>query len=870
MQALYPNLDIVSSSGYFTNLITPILGQILTTQIGAPVGSPLVVVTVTNGYNNNFVIWYNYVFGNIVTNTYSNSRRVTIQNIYETNLIGSPIGSPLKTNVVNTVMTYTNMPSGDFFLVPTNWCGYNVLVPNLIQPYEQPYASYTNTVAGAVTNGYGVLQYAFNYIGYYTNRVAVVQAGYCEPVLQYATNYTTSIVTAYQYSFLNIVTNTYYTNSYFTITITNIAPTNGGMAGTLVTNITTTTVVATNQPSGDFWIVPTTWCGYQQVELLTNVVSTTNTIVATSSSNALYSVTTVSQYTNHTFAIRPGVCEQALAFATNYSTNIFTQYRYTFFNVYTNSYSPGTYQTVSVTNIEAYTNGLVGQLTNTITTSTFFNTNLPSGDFWIVPTTWCGFQQVGLLTSVAFTTNILTTANGPGTIGQQYSVTTVSQYTNHTLAIRPGVCEQALAFATNYPTSFVTNYQYAFVNVLTNSYYPGTYQTVLTTNIEAVTNGLVGQLTNSITASTFFNTNLPSGDFWIVPTNWCGYQLLTLVTNQVFTTNTLAATPGGSIGQQYSVTTVSEYTNHTFAIRPGVCQSVLVFQTNVTASIITQYQYTFFNVFTNSFYTNTFETVITTNTQTVINGLGGAGDQHCDDQLVLRQRAVGRFLDRPDNLVRLPGSRVADESGVHHEHVHGHQHRFLGAAIFGDNGVAIHEPYLCDPVRGVRAGAGVHDELFDEHLHAVSLHVLQCLYEQLFTGDLSDGVGYKHRSGDERAGGAVDEHHHDDFIFQHEPAVGGFLDCADDVVRLPAGGLQTSVAFTTNILTTVNGPGTIGQQFSVTTVSQYRITRWRSGPGCASRRWRSRRTTRRTSSRSINTRSSMFIRTVIRRGPIRR
>ena len=232
---------------------------------------------------------------------------------------------------------------------------------------------------------------------------------------------------------------------------------------------------------------------------------------------------------------------------------------------------------MTVTNDEAVTNGLVGQLTNSITTTSFFNTNLPSGDFWIVPTTWCGFQQVGLLTNLVLTTTTVTAANNPGTIGQQYAVTTTSQYTNHTLAIRPGVCVPALAFATNYTTSVVPQYHYNFGNVVINptSFSTNASETIITTNLEPVTNGLFGQLTNTVTTANVVLTNAISGDFFIIPPNWCGYTIIaTQLVTTVYSTNIITATnlPGiNDIGQQYSVTTISSYTNTTFVVQPQVC-----------------------------------------------------------------------------------------------------------------------------------------------------------------------------------------------------------------------------------------------------------------------------------------------------------
>src|SRR5258706_208286 len=80
--ALYPQLVILSSTVVgITNIPIPNLVTYLTNYVGSPFGSPPVQVTVTNSFSPNFYPFYNYTFGNIVTNVYSSSNRVTIQTI---------------------------------------------------------------------------------------------------------------------------------------------------------------------------------------------------------------------------------------------------------------------------------------------------------------------------------------------------------------------------------------------------------------------------------------------------------------------------------------------------------------------------------------------------------------------------------------------------------------------------------------------------------------------------------------------------------------------------------------------------------------------------------------------------------------------
>jgi len=316
LQALYPNLYIVNSQiiGY-TNIVTTNYETFLTNRIGAPAGSPPVVVTIPNPNNPisvSFFPLYSYTFGNIVTNTYSTRATVTNQTITVTNLIGAPAGSPASTNITMKRVTLTNTVSGDFFIVPTNWCGYSILATQWVQVIP----SFTNTLTAAgTTNNFGSAQFTQNTIFYYTNRIYAVFPGICEPALVFATNVVGSNIITYLETFANVVTNSYFTNSVITILTTNIDLPPGGPTNLLVTNITEVTIV-TNLPSGDFWIVPTNWnCGYTILSVpFTNATASTNTtLVATippgvANIGQQYSVSTISYFTNHGLLINPLIC----------------------------------------------------------------------------------------------------------------------------------------------------------------------------------------------------------------------------------------------------------------------------------------------------------------------------------------------------------------------------------------------------------------------------------------------------------------------------------------------------------------------------------------------------------------------------------
>lgn len=481
-----------------------------------------------------------------------------------------------------------------------------------------------------------------NYLSYLTNYTGAPFNG--PPVavtVPIATNY--FFITNWSYIFGNVVTNHSYTNR--TVAIQSIWTTNqiGAPFGSpFITNITTQ-VYSTNKISGDFFIVPTNWCGFQIIAILppnnppqsyglTNTVvfngfntnGSTGTNIPTANTFSLtrkyYDI-----YTNYSYALRPGICEPVLAFATNTTTNVVNTYQYGFLNVVTNHFYTNTLFCVATTNVAAIPLGSPDLL---VTNGTYvcFYTNLPSGDFFIVPPTWCGFQIISLLTNLVATNVVVSTNTIVAPNGSRFTQIVTSFYTNYTYSIRPGFCEPAVNSSATTTTNIVTGYQYNFANVVTNHIYYSNYVTSITTNFAAFTNALLGTLTNIITTNNYF-TNVISGDFYIAPTNWCGFQILGLLTNNNITTNTLTATnlPGVVTlpGQQFVVTSYSAYTNYIYSVRPGVCEPGLQFFTNYTTNIVTQYAYVFGNIVTNHFATNCPVTVVTTNIAILTNGLVG-------------------------------------------------------------------------------------------------------------------------------------------------------------------------------------------------------------------------------------------------------
>jgi hypothetical protein len=133
----------------------------------------------------------------------------------------------------------------------------------------------------------------------------------------------------------------------------------------------------------------------------------------------------------------PGTPPQ-LYYQTNYDTNVAFVYTREFANVVTNSYSPVSLVTVVETNLYFPPNGPVGFFTTNVTTTTYF-TNIPSGDFYILPTNTCALQVLSnVLTKGIAVTNVLVVTNTPTTnvISGTYLLgrTYITWFSNNTLA----------------------------------------------------------------------------------------------------------------------------------------------------------------------------------------------------------------------------------------------------------------------------------------------------------------------------------------------------------------------------------------------------------------------------------------------------
>jgi hypothetical protein len=139
----------------------------------------------------------------------------------------------------------------------------------------------------------------------------------------------------------------------------------------------------------------------------------------------------------------------------------------------------------------------------------------------------------------------------------------------------------SLQVATNYTTNVAFVYAREFANVITNSYAPRGYVTVIDTNLYFPPTGQAGYVTTNVTMTTVL-TNIPTGDFYI-DTNGCGLQILSNVLAQATGfTNTLIVTNVPAVGTSNTIssgtflmsrTYINWFTNHNLASYQVLCVS---------------------------------------------------------------------------------------------------------------------------------------------------------------------------------------------------------------------------------------------------------------------------------------------------------
>ena len=145
--AAFPNVIIDSVSSNYTLVPQPIIASYFTNFNGDPPGEEFFYVF-TNGYTYVWQTNYTYTFANVVIFSYSSNTPAQIA----TTWLYAPPGSIPGTVFTNTTyqnILLTNQPSGQYYLIPTNSCGFDFVITNKLNVFA---GTYTNATIALATN----------------------------------------------------------------------------------------------------------------------------------------------------------------------------------------------------------------------------------------------------------------------------------------------------------------------------------------------------------------------------------------------------------------------------------------------------------------------------------------------------------------------------------------------------------------------------------------------------------------------------------------------------------------------------------------------------------------------------------------------
>ncbi|HEV2320568.1 MAG TPA: Ig domain-containing protein, partial [Verrucomicrobiae bacterium] len=152
VQAAFPGIEIDSFYTYYTVVSNPIVVSYFTNYVGGNFQATPFLFIATNGYTYTAQTNYVYNFGNVVIVDYHSNtvaKLVTVS-LYRPN--GANYQAPPLTNVTSQTIVLTNVPSGDYYLIPPGSCGFGFYKTIL-----------SNAFAGAVTNSITTATNTFTY-----------------------------------------------------------------------------------------------------------------------------------------------------------------------------------------------------------------------------------------------------------------------------------------------------------------------------------------------------------------------------------------------------------------------------------------------------------------------------------------------------------------------------------------------------------------------------------------------------------------------------------------------------------------------------------------------------------------------------------
>lgn len=406
------------------------------------------------------------------------------------------------------------------------------------------------------------------------------------------TNFVTNLVTMFDYTYGNVITNyassqTVIRRSTFGI---DVEPWSDPLNPIYKTNFSDTLV---DMVSGGFIIVPANVGGYVfNGQTTTNVLARTNILLATNFFDGVNLRTIVDAqlrfFTNVQYAAYPIelVGQGTVVPVTNFVTNIVRLFDYAYANVLTNPSptgvpgAPGLVAPVTIQHLDIIPDPFrptFPPATNVVSRTVL--SNFVNGGVVIVPTNLFGYEFTGLtITNIIPITNVLFTAvvNQNGQVSQDQ---VIYNFTNIIYAVYPiqflpqGFVTNVLV--TNRVTNIVSLFDVQFANVITNYSAPTTPATnftlVISTNPffpQLVTTTIVASVTTTVTGPA--GEAIPSGAF-LIDTNFTGFQFTGIqTTNIVPVTNILSDVVDPNSGNRIQVDQVYLFTNVVYAVFPFI------------------------------------------------------------------------------------------------------------------------------------------------------------------------------------------------------------------------------------------------------------------------------------------------------------
>jgi hypothetical protein len=167
--SIYPGLQVTSETPFYTNIATTNFVGYLTNSPLDPVGTPPHIFVLKPVATTNVYTYYRHTFGNVITNSYASWGLVTV---YTTNITTdphAPVGSGFVTNL-SVVTMATNMVMGDFYIVPSNFCGVKIVGTQLTTTTSiTNYFPSTNLYANLLTSSNVFLARYGTTVTYFTN-----------------------------------------------------------------------------------------------------------------------------------------------------------------------------------------------------------------------------------------------------------------------------------------------------------------------------------------------------------------------------------------------------------------------------------------------------------------------------------------------------------------------------------------------------------------------------------------------------------------------------------------------------------------------------------------------------------------------------